>query len=222
MARSARTSSESGRSGSKRLPVRPEQVGEQVGVAGVALGVDGRVARAARLDDVRVNRDDDETGLDERVDEQAARSLDRDAELRRLPEAFESPDELGQPLAVMSGVELVDRAPFSIDYADGMNVLRPVEPNRVLHQLPPFGTLSGAGRSYRWLIDGRSGGSTASNLTGLVARLPVVGRDLPAPPRQRVSRGLSSSKRRRLSARRHQEHRATLSRVGPTSARVDQ
>ena len=85
--------------GTEAMAVGAEDVGEDVGVAGIALGEGGTVARTCGLEGVGVNRYDGEAGFDERVDEEARGALDGDGQLRRLAEALESADQIGEALA---------------------------------------------------------------------------------------------------------------------------
>ena len=204
------------------MSVGAQQISEQVGIAGVTLGVHGGVARAAGLDDVGMDGHEREAGLDEGVDEQAAGALDGDRQLVGLAIAAQPAYEFGQPRTVMRDLETILHQAVGVDDAHGVQVPRPVQSYGMAHRSPPSGRLPGAGRSGRSLTDGRSGCSTAAHQTDSLARLPVVGRDLPAPSWQRVSYGLSSSERDGLSTMRHREHRTTLERNRPTGPRVDQ
>ncbi len=49
------------------MAVGAQDVGQNEGIAGIALGGDGAVARPARLDDVGMDRRDEEPGLDQHV-----------------------------------------------------------------------------------------------------------------------------------------------------------
>ncbi len=62
------------------MAIGPEEVGEEVGVAGIALAPGGGVARSAGFDDVGVDGDDGEAGLEERVDDEARGALEGDGQ----------------------------------------------------------------------------------------------------------------------------------------------
>ena len=65
------------------MAVGAQQVGQQVGVAGIALGAVAAVARAAGLDGVGMDREDLMACLDQGIDDQARGPLDGDAHALR-------------------------------------------------------------------------------------------------------------------------------------------
>ena len=72
-----------GQQGAEAVAIGPEQIAEQVGVAGVALAASGRVAGAAGLHGIGVDRDDREAGVQEGIDDEAGGALEGDGQPRR-------------------------------------------------------------------------------------------------------------------------------------------
>ena len=77
-----------GRERAQAVAVGAQDVGQDEGVARVALGGDGPVAGSAGLDRIGMDRGDDEARLDQGIDQEAGRSLDRDRDHVRARRAF--------------------------------------------------------------------------------------------------------------------------------------
>ncbi len=183
------------------VTVGTQDVGEDVGIAGIALGGDGAVARPTRLDDVGMDRRDDEPGLHQHVDEQTARPFDRDGHLVRQTVTAQARDEMVEAVAVMGDGELIEAFAGGVEDADGMVRPAPVEADENGHGCTslPWSKVPCAGSSRGMLINRRSG----QHLAGLpVAHLPVARLGLPAAAAQQVSCGPSRGKQPRLSPRR--------------------
>ena len=150
--------------GWEAVTIGAQDIGEDVGIAGIALAERGRVARPSRFERVGVDRHDTEAGLDERVNEQARGALDRDGELARLTKAREAPDQVGEPLRGVFGNTAVLDSPLLVEETDVVLVTRPIDADvvqwRSFHAVPPqaAGFLrSGVGRTCRGLTERRSG-----------------------------------------------------------------
>jgi hypothetical protein len=175
------------------MAIGAQQIGQDVGVAWIALAAGSTIARPRGFDDVWVDRHYRVRGSDEGFDQYAGGPLDGDSDLVGRPEASEL---LGEQLEALGGVgnrEATQYSAISVDDTNGMLLRAPVDSGSWRHERPPFSTLARAERSCRSLIARRSGRGTPS------AQCPVAGLDLPALRRERVSRGPSSGKRRRLS-----------------------
>ncbi len=212
---------------SETVSIGAQHVGEDVGIARVALAASGPVARSARLQRVRVDRHDGVSGIDERIHHEATGTLDGDGELSGRRNPGEPAKEPTQPLCSVLHIELRDDGALLVDDAGGMLSTTPVESSEILHGQPPASrgiTFDRAGRSCRSLTERRSGGCV-SNAFGPVALHPVAGSGLPVSARGRVSCGLSSSKRFWPSSQRHGRSDAPsrTSRAGtPTNREVHQ
>jgi len=187
------------------VAIGAQDVGEDVGIAGVALAAGGPVARPARLELVGMDRHDRMAGVDEGVDDEAAGPLDGYGKLLRWRDAREPRVQSFEPFGGVLDVEPGDDRPAPVDHAGSVHRTAPVQAHGVLavHRLPPSSDkVSGAGRPCRSLTGRRSGGCV-SNALRPVARHPVAGLGLPVSARRRVSSGLSSSKRTWPSSQRH-------------------
>ena len=158
------------------MAVGAQQVGQQVGVRGIALGAVAAVARAAGLDRIGVNREDLMAGLDQRVHDQARRTFDGDAHPR--PEAGQAAQQLGQAVAVMLDLEALQHTPGGVDDTHRMDAGGPVQPTEDIgiHGQAPWscGMTARIGRRGGKLIDRRS------SVLGLALH-PVARCGLPAP-----------------------------------------
>jgi len=190
-----------GAQGAEAVAVGAKDVGEDEGIAGIALALGRGVAGACGLEGVGMDGHDGKAGLDQRVDEQPRRTFDRDRELRTRAEAVERADQLRQSLCGVTDAEVKADLAGRIEDTEVVLVAGPVDAGEVMgsgyvHAAPPGqgGTHgSGVGRSHRSLIDRRSG------LQAARAQHPVVGRGLPRRMEERVSQGPSCGKRRWLS-----------------------
>ena len=190
------------------VSVSAQEVGEQVGIAAITLGGGSTVARARCLHGVRVNRDDDVARFDQRIDEQARRSLDRDPSTRRGSEALETAAQIGETSGGMRGRPLTTDLSLSVENAHSVLALCPIDSHQhPIHRIPPGEAAKSirAGRSCRSLIDRRSVGHHPKR-----ALHPVAGRDLPASSRARVSQGPFTGERRWRSSTKHGSHGALL------------
>jgi len=141
------------------MSVGAQQVGEDEGVAGIALALGGRVARPRGFQGVGVDGNDGEAIVYERVDEQSGWPLDGDEKICTGSEPAQLAAEvLHSRRSVCDGETTVHFA-GCIDHADSMLGAGPVDPHEQWHGIPPwFGlTVLGAGRPCRSLTDRRSG-----------------------------------------------------------------
>ncbi len=174
-----------------------QDVGEDAGVARIALGRDGAVARPARLHQVGVDRDDHEAGPHQGVDQQARGALDGDPRLAGLAVPGEALEQRSEALAVVVGPEPVQHRPLGVEHAHGVRAPAPVHADEHAHGLipPRWRMVPAAGSPGGMLIDRRSGWRPA-------ARLPVARLGLPAAAVPQVSPGPSTGERRWRSRRR--------------------
>ncbi len=184
------------------MAVGAQQIGQQVGVAGVALAAVAAVARTGGFDDVGVDRDDREAALQQRVDDQAGGALDghgRDAAGRQSAAQF------GQTGGIVIDLELHAHATVFVDDADRVGVAGPVQPGKErAHGQTPAGCdmTCRAGSPRGSLTDRRSWLRT-------LALHPVARLGLPAPRRLRVSCGPSSGQPTGQSPRGHGSRNTT-------------
>ena len=87
-----------GRERAEAVAIGAQDIGQHVGVAGIALTAGGAITRPAGLDDVGMDRHDRVAGGDQRVDDQAGWPLDGDRHLRRRRAAGPSARSARQPL----------------------------------------------------------------------------------------------------------------------------
>lgn len=155
------------------MAIGSEEVGEEVGVAGITLAAGGRVARPAGLHDIGVNGDDGEAGLKESIDDQAGGALQGDGQHRGRPEAAQVLDELGQAGGRVGHRPAPADGAGLGEHTDGVRGGGPVQADEEGHCAPPWDceTLPRE-RSCRSLTDWRSG------LQLPVALHPVAGWDL--------------------------------------------
>jgi len=90
------------------VSVGPQQVGQDVGVTGVALGTRGTIARPTRLEHVGVNRDDGVPRPNEGVDQQSVGPFDGDGQLRGRRDSLELPKQGRQPLRTVLRSQRLD------------------------------------------------------------------------------------------------------------------
>lgn len=109
------------------MAVGAHDVGENVGIAGIALGGDGAITRPARLDDIGMDRDDSEPGLDQRVDEKAAKPLDGNRRCAGRAVAAQAGNEIGKAVAVMGDGKVVEDLAGRVDDTNGMARSAPIE-----------------------------------------------------------------------------------------------
>ncbi len=149
------------------MSVGSEEIGQDVGVAGIALSRRA-VPRANGLDDIGVHRDDGDRGIQQRVDQHAVRPFDRND---GFLETMDSLTQLNEPVLIVCNLEALDDASSFVDDADRVKSACPVEPYKMAHrQFPCFGaTIQIAGGSGGLLIDRRS---TRSQTT--VTQRPVA------------------------------------------------
>ena len=207
------------------MAVGAQQIGQQVGIAGVTLAAVAAVARAGGFDDVGVDRDDGEAALEQRIDDQAGRALDRhggDAQGRQSVAQF------GQTGGIVVDFELPAHVAVLVDDAQRVGLAGPVQPSKGSgHGQTPAscGMTCRAGSPSGSLTDRRSWRLT-------LALHPVARLGLPAPRGLRVSRGPSSGQPTRQSPRGRgsrsetpvsRRHRVrALSATAPTIGRVVQ
>jgi len=182
------------------VPIGAQQVGQQVGVASVALGAVAAVARAAGLDRVGVDREDLVAGLDQGIDDQARRALDGDAHARA--KARQAAHQLGQALAVMCDLDAITHGARGVDDAHRVRMNGPVQAGEDIGTSTHGQTPQNCGMTARV---GRRGGKLInwrSSWVG-VALHPVARRGLPAPRGLLVSYGPSEGKQKWQSPQRH-------------------
>ena len=176
------------------MAVGAQHVGQDVGIARIAFGGNGAIARPASLDDIRVDWSNNEAGLDEAVDQKAARALDGDRSLAGLAAAAQSSDKLGKPVVIMGYSKAIKDFAGAVEHADGMARSAPVEADENGHVGSPASRsmIPSAGSAYGVLINWRSGPILPDKP---VAHLPVARLWLPATATPQVSCGPSRGKR---------------------------
>src|SRR5690606_16942730 len=151
----------------RRQPVTvgAQDISQNEGVAGVALGGDGAVARAARLDDVGMDRGDEEAGLDQLVDKKPAGPLDSDRRLAGRAVSAQPRHQMVETVAIVSHGEVIEAPAGRVDNTNGMARPAPVETDENGHGYtsPSWSKVPCAGSPYGMLINRRSG----QNLIGL-------------------------------------------------------
>ena len=163
-----------GLQGAEAVAIGAEQVGEQEGVAGVALAASGRVAGAAGLHDIGVDRDDREAGIQKGIDDEARGAFEGDGHGGGGPKRAQPLDQLGQ---ARGGVGHRSRAsgPCRSGRAHRPHAWwRPSRSRRRSHCVPPWDlrdTAAVRGPAGRSLIG-------ALGLQMPVALHPVAGWDL--------------------------------------------
>ncbi len=147
-----------GLQGTKAVPIGSEQIGEQVGVAGVALAAGCGVAGPAGLHDVGVDGNNAEARGQERVDHEARGALEGHGQRGREAEAGQTVHQLGEAGGRVGRRPAPADRPSLVDYADGVCGRRPVHPDEEGHCASPWEceTLPRE-RSRRSLTDWRSG-----------------------------------------------------------------
>ncbi len=185
-----------GGQGLEAMAIGAQQIGEQIGVAGVALGPVAAVARARGLDGVGVNGHDGEAGFEQRVDHQARGPLDGH---RGTAVVLQAALELDQAGRVMRDLEVLECGAAFVEDAHRMGSAGPVQP----------GIASAHGQTPTNCAKTRRAGSPRGTLTDrrswlhTMALHPVARLGLPAPRRLRVSCGPSSGQRAWQSLRGH-------------------
>ena len=159
-----------GQQGAEAVAIGPEQVAEQVGVAGVALAASGRVAGAAGLHGIGVDRDDREAGVQEGIDDEAGGALEGDGQRGGGREAGQPLDELGQARCGVGHRPAPADGAGLVEHTNSVRGGGPVQADDEGHCVPPWDceTLPRE-RSCRSLTDWRSG------LQVPVALHPVAG-----------------------------------------------
>jgi hypothetical protein len=142
------------------MAVGAQDVGEQVGIARIALATGGTVPRPAGFDDIRMDGDDRVARLDQRLDDQARGALNGNRDGRGRSDLVQAAAQFGQPFGrVVDGKAGDDVAICVIDDADGMDAATPVHSATIAHARSPVvrDGVPFAGRSCGKLIDRRSG-----------------------------------------------------------------
>jgi hypothetical protein len=156
-----------------------QDVGQDEGVAQIALGRDGAEAGPAGLDQVGMDRRDDAAGSDQRVDQQAGGSLDRDRDFRRCSSPLQPREEGLEAAAIVAdGKPVQDVQDLSVgnNHAHRMTVTAAVDADHHRHGLV----------SSSWVIittAGSPGGVLIHRHSGwqpTALHLPVARRGLPA------------------------------------------
>ena len=183
------------------MAVGTQDIGQNIGVAWVALGGDGAIARPAGLYDIGMDRRDKEPGIDETIDDEAAGALDGDRCLGRWPPSPQPGDKIGKPIKIMRYQEAFEDFTGAIEHADGVARSAPVETDEYGHVGSPASRsmIPSAGSPYGKLINRRSRQILAELP---VAHLPVARYRLPATATPQVSCGPSRGKQLWRSSRR--------------------
>jgi hypothetical protein len=142
------------------MAVGAQDVGEQVGVARIALATGGTVPRPAGFDDIGMDGHDRVARLDQRLDDQARGALNGNRDGRGWSDLVQAAAQFGQPFgSVVDGKASDDVAVCVIDDADGMDAATPVHSATIAHARSPVvrDGVPSAERSCGKLIDRRSG-----------------------------------------------------------------
>ena len=139
------------------MPVRAQQVRQQVRVAEVRLALRRGVPWARRLDGVGMDGHHREPLLDERVDDEAGGPLDRHAQLGCWCELGQASDEVLHPTGGVCRGEPSDDRTTLVDHAHGVFARGPVQANEKRHGYFLAGTTTADARgTCRTLINWRS------------------------------------------------------------------
>ncbi|HYU62090.1 MAG TPA: hypothetical protein VEK39_15150 [Solirubrobacterales bacterium] len=135
------------------------ELGEHVGVEAVRLAAAGAVAVAGGRQLVRVHGHDRDPRLEQPIDDQAVRPLDRDSRHLQLEQAA---DQRPQPGLAVADPLLFELASVAVDDDQPVLLARQVDPSDALHTLTSLIGVAGCGPTgevpWRMLIDGPSAG----------------------------------------------------------------
>ena len=183
------------------MAVGTQDIGQNIGIAWVALGGDGAISRPAGLYNIWMDRRDNEPGIDEAIDDEAAGALDGDRCSGRRPPSPKPSDEIGKSIKIMRYQEAFEDFTGAIEHADGVARSAPVETDENGHSvsLASRNIIPSAGSPCGALINRRSGQIFAEPP---LAHLPVARHSLPATATPQVSCGPSRGKQLWRSSRR--------------------
>ncbi len=154
------------------MAIGAQYVGEQVRITRIGLPLSRRVAGPRCLDRIRMDRHDGEATLDQRIDDDARRSLDRDAQLVRPRQLLQSRRQLRHAgRAVLHG-EARYHGPFLVDDADGVLTTCPIQTHEVPHGRSSRRTSTDARGAYRTLIERHSATRTSGRNILLSVKAP--------------------------------------------------
>ena len=197
--RRAFVSSDNGVERAETMAIGAQHVGEQVRVAQVGLALSCRVARPGRLHHVRMDWHHGEPTFHQRVDEEAGRPLDCDAQLLWRPSSRQATRQVRHPVGgVRDGESLCDCSGL-VENTHGVLARSPGETHEVTHRASSArGTSTAARGACRTLIDRRSTTSPSGRniLWSVKARPPgpfeaagLTGADASASEQGRPRRG---------------------------------
>jgi hypothetical protein len=184
------------------------EFGEHVRVEAVRLAAAGAVAVAGGGELVRVDRHDGDAGVEQPVDHEAVRPLERDPV---DPELAQATHELGDAVLAAADPSLREPPSLRIDHDQAMLLAREVDPGRLLHPVSSLVRGAGCGPAgevpWRMLMDRPS-----------VGRRPVAAPGASHRREARVSSGPSTGqaslalpRRRAATTRRYERRRSTPS-----------
>src|SRR3954471_9735177 len=148
------------------VAVGARQLGEHEAVEAVALAARGTEPRSHRRDLVGMNRDHRQAGVEQPLDQQPIRPLDRD---QHHPERDQPRAQRLDPTLLMTVTAALDDPPATVDHAHRVLLAGPIDPREItlLHHhssVRPILTVAGGEVPWWWsLTDG-----------ALMARLPVA------------------------------------------------
>jgi len=164
---------------------------------GVALGAVATIARAGGLDEVGMNGPQAQASVDQRVDDEARRTFNRNGQWRRRGHpAAQAGEQLAQTGSVVGNGEAIKYRAAIVDDAHCVIVRCSVQSYETIHGQPPasWSKTCTAASPCGSLIDRRAGSHT-------LALHPVARLGLAAPRALRVSYGPSRGERSRQSTR---------------------
>lgn len=126
------------------MAIGAQEIREHVGIARIALAPGGGVPRATRREHVGVNGHDAIAGLEERIDDEARATFDRDPHRPGRAEAGEALPQLREPARRMRDPELGGTpAGGAVEYTHVVVIAGPIEADDVrciqwrFHPAPP-------------------------------------------------------------------------------------
>jgi hypothetical protein len=144
--------------GSEAVAVRTQDVGQEIGIAGIAFSCSRLVARPASLDHIWVYGEHGMASVHQRIYEHTRGALYGDGKLGWTSQTTQLDEELLQASGGVWDFEASTHAAVLFDHADRVFLGRPIQPTKKRHSKPPVirVRVEPVGRSCRSLIVRRS------------------------------------------------------------------
>ena len=188
------------------MHVRAGELGEHVGVEAVRLASPGAVAVSRGGELVGMHRHDRDAGIEQPLDDEPVRLLDRDAD---DPQAGQAPHQRGQAFLAVDDAPLLQAAPVLVDDDQTVLLAGQVEPGSALLHRTSFTRIAERGPTgevpWRMLIGGPSLGRRPVAAPGAFDRREALVSC--GPSARQATRALS--RRWSATARSYEPHRST-------------